>query len=73
MANQCVVSFNSGTRRITMYFTEDNDGLDMQMTVDPEFKEGEEPDLPMLLASAFLNSIQKKEDNDEQPKNIIYS
>ena len=56
-----------------MYFTEDNDGLDMQMTVDPEFKEGEEPDLPMLLASAFLNSIQKKEDNDEQPKNIIYS
>ncbi len=70
MANQCVVSFNTGQRRITMYFTENEDGLDMQMTVDPELKEGEDPDLAMLLASSLLNAIQKNEDNDEQPKII---
>lgn len=75
MANQCVVSFNTGERRITMYFTEQEDGLDMQMTVEPEFKEGEDPDLAMLLASTLLNAIQnpEKEDNDEQSPNIIYN
>ena len=71
MANQCVCTFNAGNRKISMYFTEDEEGLDMQMTVTPEFKDGDEPDLPMLLASALLNAIQKKEDyNDEQPKII---
>lgn len=66
MANQCVCTFTDGDRKISMYFTEDNEGLDMQMVVDPEFKDGDKPDLPMLLASTFLNAIQKKEDNDEQ-------
>lgn len=65
MNNETVVTFNNGSRKISMYFTETDGNLDMQMSVEPEFKEDEEPDLPMLLASTFLNSIQKEDDKNE--------
>ena len=55
--NETVVTFNNGKRKVSMYFTEDNGDLNMQMAVDPEMKEGDEPDLPMLLASVFMNAL----------------
>ena len=54
---ETVVTFNNGTRKISMYFTETDGDLNMQMAMDPEFQEGEEPDLPMLLASTFMNAL----------------
>jgi len=68
MNNETVVTFNNGTRKISMYFTEEQGTLNMQMSVEPELKDGEEPDLPMLLASTFLNCIQKE---DDEPKSEI--
>lgn len=62
---ETIVTFNNGSRKISMYFSETDGNLDMQMSVEPEFKDGEEPDLPMLLASTFLNSIQKEDDKNE--------
>lgn len=62
---ETIVTFNDGSRKISMYFSEIDGNLDMQMSVEPEFKDGEEPDLPMLLASTFLNSIQKEDDKNE--------
>jgi len=63
--NEVVVTFKSKDRCIAMYFTEENGDLQMQMNVSPELKPDEEPDLTMLLASTFLNSIQKEDKNDE--------
>lgn len=63
--NEVVVTFKSKDRSIAMYFTEENGDLQMQMNVSPELKQDEEPDLTMLLASTFLNSIQKEDENDE--------
>lgn len=62
---ETVVTFNNGSRKISMYFSDNDGNLDMQMSVEPELKDGEEPDLPMLLASMFLNSIQKEDDQNE--------
>lgn len=62
---ETIVTFNNGSRKISMYFSETDGNLDMQMSVEPEFKDGEEPDLPMLLASTFLNSIQKEDNRNE--------
>ena len=33
---ECVVKFQTQNRKITMYFTEDEKGLNMQMAMDPE-------------------------------------
>ena len=62
---ETVVTFNNGSRKISMYFSDNDGNLDMQMSVEPELRDGEEPDLPMLLASTFLNSIQKEDDQNE--------
>ena len=67
MKQECVVSFKSENRRISMYFTEENGDLDMQMTMDPELKDGEEPDLPLLLAGAFMTALNiDKNENESQ-------
>ena len=74
MAKECVVTFKNADRQIAMYFTEENGNLDMQMSMTPEFKEGEEPDLPMLLASTFmaaLNVDQNIEDIEHEPEKPI--
>ena len=56
--NETVVTFKNKDRVIAMYFTQDENGsLDMQMSVSPEMNPDEDPDLPMLLASTFLNVI----------------
>jgi hypothetical protein len=51
-----------------MYFTEDEQGLSMQMTMDPE-ESNEEPDLALKLASIFLQVLQ--EDNQEDEPKIL--
>lgn len=68
MNQEAVVTFKSKDRTIAMYFTEIDGDLDMQMSMNPEFKEGEEPDLPMLLASTFMNSLNI--DMNNEPKII---
>lgn len=47
-----------------MYFTEDEDGLEMQMTMDPEGMDVE-PDLALKLASIFMQVLQGDSSNDE--------
>ena len=69
--NETIVTFNNGTRKISMYFTEENGDLNMQMSVTPEFKEGEEPDLPMLLASTFMNALNTERTEDAKEPSII--
>ena len=68
--NEVVVKFQSAVRKITMYFTEQPDGgLDMQMAMDPEFTEDEEPDLCMLLASTLMNALNTDVvEDDSNPK-----
>ena len=67
--NEVVVKFQNSSRRITMYFTENGEGLDMQMSVEPEFTEDEEPDLCMLLASTLMNALQTENiEDDVNPK-----
>ena len=57
MDNECVVKFQTKDRKITMYFTEDSEGLNMQMTMDPESTDME-PDLALKLASIFMQVLQ---------------
>lgn len=72
--NEVVVKFQSPIRKITMYFTEDQDhGLNMNMAMDPEFdpeNKDEEPDLCMLLASTLMNALNASSDveDDSNPK-----
>lgn len=62
---ECVVKFQTQNRKITMYFTEDENGLNMQMAMDPE--DGDiEPDLALKLASIFLQVLQVDAQEDEQ-------
>jgi hypothetical protein len=68
---ECVVKFQSKERKITMYFSEDGDGLEMQMTMDPE-ETDQEPDLALKLASIFLQVLNTDEPNEPE-KPIIYS
>ena len=68
---ETVVTINNGSRKISMYFTIAEDGgLEMQMSVIPEVKEGEEPDLPLSLASIFLEAL--KTTGEEDNKSEIY-
>lgn len=67
---ECVVTFKNASRQIAMYFTEEDGNLDMQMSVNPEVADGEAPDLPLMLASAFLqllNTENKDESESESP------
>ena len=61
---ECVVKFQTKDRKITMYFTEDDNGLEMQMTMDPEGMDVE-PDLALKLASIFMQVLQGDSSNDE--------
>lgn len=61
---ECVVKFQTKDRKITMYFTEDESGLEMQMTMDPEGMDVE-PDLALKLASIFMQVLQGDSSNDE--------
>lgn len=67
---ECVVTFNNGQRKVAMYFTDNDGNLEMQMSVEPELKEGEEPDLVMLLAGAFMNALNTEDESDE-PKILV--
>ena len=62
---EVVATFKSENRTIAMYFKEEEGALNMQMSVDPEFKEGDDPDLTMLLAGAFLDAINTKNEDDK--------
>ena len=53
-----------------MYFTEDEEGLNLQMAMDPE-ESDEEPDLALKLASIFLQVIQGDASNNENEEGII--
>lgn len=67
--NEVVVKFQSAGRKITMYLTQDDEGgLDLQMAMDPEMKENEEPDLCMLLASTLMNALNAESIEDANPK-----
>lgn len=66
--NEVVVKFQSPLRKITMYFEQKEDGLDMSMAMDPEMKEDEEPDLCMLLASTLLSTLQAENKEDDSIK-----
>lgn len=68
---ETIVTFNNGSRKISMYFTEQNGDLSMQMSMEPEFKEGEEPDLPMLLASTFMNALNAQKEDESESKTIV--
>lgn len=65
---ECVVKFQSQNRKITMYFTDEGDGLSMQMAMDPE-ETDMEPDLALKLASIFLQVLQG--DNTSQDETEI--
>jgi len=67
---ECVVTFKTKNRVIAQYYTEDETGLDLQMSIDPEPKEDEEPDLAMLLASTLMQSLQATDvkEDDKNPK-----
>ena len=67
---ECVVKFQNRNRKITMYFTEDEEGLNLQMALDPE-ESDEEPDLALKLASIFLQVIQGDASNNENEEGII--
>lgn len=67
---ECVVKFQTQNRKITMYFTEDEKGLNMQMAMDPEDQDAE-PDLALKLASIFLQVLQG--DTSENESQIITS
>ena len=67
--NEVVVKFQSALRKVTLYFEQNGDGLDMSMVMDPEFDpEKEEPDLVMLLASTLMNALQTENKEDDSPK-----
>ena len=76
---EVVVTFNDGNRKISMYFTpsDEQDGLNMQMAVNPELKEGEEPDMPLLLANVFMQALKMTEKDGEptiiEEKSDVYS
>ena len=53
-----------------MYFTEDEEGLNLQMAMDPE-ETDEEPDLALKLASIFLQVIQGDVPENENEEGII--
>lgn len=55
-------------RRVTMYFEEKDGDLDMSMACDPELKDNEAPDLPMLLASTLLQALRSDSKEDESSK-----
>ena len=61
---ECVVKFQTKDRKITMYFTEDENGLEMQMSMDPEGMDVE-PDFALELASIFMQVLQGDSSNDE--------
>lgn len=61
---ECVVKFQTKDRKITMYFTEDEEGLNMQMAMDPEGTDVE-PDLALKLASIFMQVLQGDNSEDE--------
>jgi len=61
---ECVVKFQTKDRKITMYFTEDENGLEIQMAMDPEGMDVE-PDLALKLASIFMQVLQGDSSNDE--------
>ena len=67
---ECVVKFQTQNRKITMYFTEDEEGLSLQMAMDPE-ETDEEPDLALKLASIFLQVIQGDASENENEEGII--
>lgn len=71
---ECVVTFKNESRRVAMYFIEEDGNLDMQMSIDPDIKEGEEPDLPLMLASAFLQTLNtENKDESKSEEHIIVS
>ena len=67
---ECVVKFQTQNRKITMYFTEDEEGLNLQIAMDPE-ETDEEPDLALKLASIFLQVIQGDASENENEQGII--
>ncbi len=67
---ECVVKFQTQNRKITMYFTEDEEGLNLQMAMDPE-ETDQEPDLALKLASIFLQVIQGDVPENENEQGII--
>lgn len=68
---ETIVTFNNGIRKISMYFTESNGDLSMQMSMEPEFNENEEPDLPMLLASTLMNALNAQKEDESESKTIV--
>lgn len=75
MNKECVVTFKNESRTVAMYFKEEDGNLDMQMSITPEFKPTEEdPDLPILLASTFLQTLNiENKDEFEPEKPVIVS
>ena len=74
---EVVVSFKTEKRQITMYFT-DNDGeLDMNMVITPELKENEPQDLQLSLVSLFMQMLQtnteENKDENESETQIIFN
>lgn len=66
---ECVVKFQTRETKITMYFTEDEEGLSMQMAIDPE-ESDKEPDLAMKLASMFVQVLQGDSSQENEPEII---
>ena len=68
---ETIVTFNNGIRKISMYFTEENGDLSMQMSMEPEFEGTEDPDLPMLLASTLMNALNAQKEDESESKTIV--
>lgn len=69
---ECVVTFKTKNRVIAQYYTENENGLDLQMSIDPELKDDEEPDLALLLASTLIQSLQSTEVNEDESNPKVY-
>lgn len=67
---ECVVTFKNENRQIAMYFSEVDGELDMQMSVNPELKDGEEADLTIFLAGMFIKALHVDNQENEQSEII---
>lgn len=67
---EVVVSFKTENRQITMYFTDVDGELNMNMSINPELKENEPQDLQLSLVSLFMQTLQalNTEENKDESK-----
>ena len=55
-----VVTIKGADRQVVMYFSDTDEGdLNMEMAINPEPKDEEQPDLPLMLAHTFIKALRE--------------